>query len=391
KYSYLNLPTDIYFGNGQRQTIEYHGNGVKKAVKYSQTTAAIVGGNLPDDDSYTVTSTRTYVGPHIYADGVLEYSAFGGGYFDPTKGAMYYLTDWHGNNAAVVDKSGTMVQSTTYYPYGEPTKEPTGQRFLYGGKEREHGGGRNSYDFSARCLIAPLGQWCVPDREAEKYFSFSPYSYCAGDPINYIDPDGMEVRSLSSDPLLQMAAENYHDNGNIIAFLHGSTDHMKWDSTGKQNIADGTTLMNALASEFESVDPLTMYDEPLVIELHSCETGFDKNGSPSLAQKLSDEIRNAIIIAPNGTLLYNLDNNTERVVIKTIITNQDGTETVEIKKQTERPWRAFFRGGEIRMDLIELCKWMVRRSENNIISKAIEKVIYLSMPSGKTHDVTADP
>ena len=54
----------------------------------------------------------------------------------------------------------------------------------------EHGGGRNSYDFSARCHIAPLGQWGVPDRKAENYFSYSPYSYCAGDPINYIDPDG---------------------------------------------------------------------------------------------------------------------------------------------------------------------------------------------------------
>lgn len=190
KYNHLNLPTDVYFGNGQRQTIEYHGNGVKRSVKYSQTTAAIVGGNLPDDDSYTVTSTRTYVGPHIYADGVLEYSAFGGGYFDPATGAMYYLTDWQGNNAAVAAKSGAVVQATTYYPYGEPTKEPTGQCFLYGGKEREHGGGRNSYDFSARCLIAPLGQWGVPDRQAEKFYPISIYSYCGGDPINYIDPDG---------------------------------------------------------------------------------------------------------------------------------------------------------------------------------------------------------
>ncbi|MDE5567372.1 MAG: hypothetical protein K2J12_02910, partial [Muribaculaceae bacterium] len=120
KYNHLNLPTDVYFGNGQRQTIEYHGNGVKKAVRYYQTTAAIVGGNVPDDDSYTLSSTRTYVGPHIYTDEKLEYSAFAGGYFDPAKGAMYYLTDWQGNNAAVVDKSGTVVQSTTYYPYGEP-------------------------------------------------------------------------------------------------------------------------------------------------------------------------------------------------------------------------------------------------------------------------------
>ena len=87
--------------------------------------------------------------PYIFTDGRLEHSAFEGGYFDADKGAMYYVTDWQGNNAAVVDKSGNIVQSTMYYPYGEPTIEPTDQRYLFGGKEREHAGGRNSYDFGA--------------------------------------------------------------------------------------------------------------------------------------------------------------------------------------------------------------------------------------------------
>ena len=87
--------------------------------------------------------------PYIFTDGRLEHSAFEGGYFDADKGAMYYVTDWQGNNSAVVDKSGNIVQSTMYYPYGEPTIEPTGQRYLFGGKEREHAGGRNSYDFGA--------------------------------------------------------------------------------------------------------------------------------------------------------------------------------------------------------------------------------------------------
>lgn len=129
---------------------------------------------------------------HVATAENLEYSAFAGGYFGPSKGAQYYVPDWQGNNVGVIDNNGKLVESITYYPYGEPTKEHSGQRFLYGGKEREHGGGRNSYDFSARCLIAPLGQWGVPDPKAEKYFSYSPYSYCAGDPINYIDPIGMQ-------------------------------------------------------------------------------------------------------------------------------------------------------------------------------------------------------
>ncbi len=83
--------------------------------------------------------------------------------------------------------------------FPETVKNLLTYNFLYGAKEREHGGGRNSYDFSARCLIAPLGQWGVPDRNAEKYYPYSPYTYCAGDPINYVDPDGNEWKIVYSE------------------------------------------------------------------------------------------------------------------------------------------------------------------------------------------------
>ena len=120
-----------------------------------------------------------------------------GGYFEPGKGAQYNITDWQGNNVDVINRSRKIVQTTSYYPYGEPTIEPSGQRFLYGGKEREHGAGRNTYDFSARSLIAPLGQWCVPDRKAESFYPLSIYSYCGGDPINRIDDDGNDIYEIN--------------------------------------------------------------------------------------------------------------------------------------------------------------------------------------------------
>ena len=77
----------------------------------------------------------------------------------------------------------------TYYPYGEPVVEPEGQRYLFGGKEREHGGGRNSYDFGARSLT-PYGNWSTVDPLTEKFYPISPYSYCGGDPVNFVDRDG---------------------------------------------------------------------------------------------------------------------------------------------------------------------------------------------------------
>ncbi len=177
--------------NGHRQSIIYDGVGRKLRVDYCQVPEAFLMAPeaIHPDGDYEVKMRKEYIGPHIVTDGRLSYTSFDGGYFDPEAGTMYYITDWQGNNAAVVSAGGDIVQQTTYYPYGEPTVEPAGQPFLFGGKEREHGGGRNIHDFGARCLT-PYGNWSVTDPLYEKFFPISQYSYCGGDPINRVDPDG---------------------------------------------------------------------------------------------------------------------------------------------------------------------------------------------------------
>ena len=57
--------------------------------------------------------------PYIFTDGRLEHSAFEGGYVHPDKGAMYYVTDWQGNNVAVVNNNGLVTQRTIYYPISQ--------------------------------------------------------------------------------------------------------------------------------------------------------------------------------------------------------------------------------------------------------------------------------
>ena len=47
------------------------------------------------------------------------------------------------------------------------------------------------YDFSARFMHARFGRFTTIDPLAEKYPSVSPYAYCNGNPVRYIDPDGM--------------------------------------------------------------------------------------------------------------------------------------------------------------------------------------------------------
>ena len=59
--------------------------------------------------------------------------------------------------------------------------------------------GLNMVDYGARWYDPTIGRWGVVDPLAEKYHDVSPYSYCLGNPINNIDPFGMDVWT-TSDP-----------------------------------------------------------------------------------------------------------------------------------------------------------------------------------------------
>ena len=60
------------------------------------------------------------------------------------------------------------------------------------------------YDFSARYLHTSLGRFTTIDPLAEKYPSISPYTYCNGNPVRYVDPDGMFFNDANEKRALRM-------------------------------------------------------------------------------------------------------------------------------------------------------------------------------------------
>ncbi|MBP5689828.1 MAG: RHS repeat-associated core domain-containing protein [Bacteroidales bacterium] len=114
-----------------------------------------------------------------------------------------YVSDHLGGTRAVVDlSSGSVVERSDYYPYGtrigqcssSDTAYPqlTANRWRYSGKEEQASvSGLPFLDFGARQYDPALGSWLTQDPLAKDYPSLSPYAYCAGDPVNLVDPEGL--------------------------------------------------------------------------------------------------------------------------------------------------------------------------------------------------------
>ena len=130
---------------------------------------------------------------------------FDGGYAQATSASSttdkfafnYYNQDHLGNNREVVNAKGVVQQVTNYYPFGAPYADATAvkcdslQPYKYNGKELDLMHGLNTYDYGARQHNPVTGRWDRMDPLSEKYYSTSPYAYCANNPVRFVDPNGM--------------------------------------------------------------------------------------------------------------------------------------------------------------------------------------------------------
>ena len=113
---------------------------------------------------------------------------------DTIDGLHYYIQDYQGNNRMVVNLDGTIEQVTHYYPYGgvigDISTNENLQKYKFEGKELDRTFGLDNYDIHARQYFAMAPMWDRIDKKAEDYYHLSPYSYCAGNPVNLGDYDG---------------------------------------------------------------------------------------------------------------------------------------------------------------------------------------------------------
>ena len=180
QYNVLNLPSTVSFSDGSTITYTYGADGTKLRTVYK------IG---------STTTTTDYCGNVIYENGTQKLLLTEEGYINltGTQQYHYYLKDHQGNNRVVINQSGTVEETNHYYPFGG-VFGTTGntQPYKYNGKELDTKQGLNWYDYGARHYDAALGRFTTNDPLAEKYYSMSPYTYCADNPVKFIDPNGME-------------------------------------------------------------------------------------------------------------------------------------------------------------------------------------------------------
>ena len=136
----------------------------------------------------------------------------------------------------IKDGNGDVLQRFDYYPFGSKSRVWTAGtstpqsalRYRFGGKEiagQEAGAsalagtpaaaaGSPYLDFGARLYDPRTAAWLSQDPMAEKYYPISPYVYCAGSPVNLVDPEGTDWYYLHQDGTIALGFEDKEDRDN---------------------------------------------------------------------------------------------------------------------------------------------------------------------------------
>ena len=152
------------------------------------------------------------------------------------------------------------------------------------GKELDRMHGLDWHDLGARRYDAAVVTFTQIDPLCEKYYHVSPYAYCAGNPIRYVDPDGREICYSMTEE--QKEAFNRQlqpllDNSELFKTVYSSLEEsknvytVKFDETSQytnneevdglfssaKSISGGTVVFSAKYANGENIPINGMYEE----------------------------------------------------------------------------------------------------------------------------------
>lgn len=120
----------------------------------------------------------------------------------PSLTNYYYIKDHLGSTRMVVNESGEAIEANMYDSYGKLSQlvysgtssrlreKFTGKEFDDDGAVAGETNGLGLYYFGKRYYDPEIGTFTTKDPQDQ---SWNSYSYCYGDPLNLVDPDGEEA------------------------------------------------------------------------------------------------------------------------------------------------------------------------------------------------------
>lgn len=217
RYNLLNLQEKVQLSNGNKIDYRYDASGVKRQAVYSYTLNTMqipLGETTTENTAIRSVSTRDYCANFVYLNGQVQRVLIPGGYIS-TKNTtntsvweyVYHLNDYLGNVRAEIKSSGGLDNTTgglskqsyaAYYPYGQEKMFEFYCSFGGGEESPVYEFGENElepvtmyHDFNFRWYDQQLGRFLNPDPLAALDYSVSPYTYCRGNPANFVDPWGL--------------------------------------------------------------------------------------------------------------------------------------------------------------------------------------------------------
>jgi RHS repeat-associated protein len=169
-----------------------------------------------------------YLGTFVYSRDndtlTFESTSFAGGRINKTTNGYdinYFITDHLGSTRVTIDNAGEIKAQYNYYPFGKQWEDlnlmANTNRYTFSGKEKQTVKDLGYLDFGNRMYDSEIGRWFVIDRFAEKYYSLSPYSYGALNPVNNIDINGDSIWITQRTGFLGLGKKQtlLYENGNL--------------------------------------------------------------------------------------------------------------------------------------------------------------------------------
>jgi RHS repeat-associated protein len=120
-----------------------------------------------------------------------------------------------------------------------PLSIPSADIYTFSAKEKDPETGL-SY-FGSRYYSSDLSVWLSVDPMSDKYPSFSPYVYCADNPVKLVDPNGEEI-------YVEIDGVKYEYNGHGLVDKDGIEIVLKENTFGGRTLKDLNTLYNSKSS-----------------------------------------------------------------------------------------------------------------------------------------------